>query len=204
MRTSEVDERLRERLSDERLSRYLKETNDELAAALDLYERNTRLAEALYTPFQCMEVCLRNTLHNLLAERYGADWPATGVLQLNPVSERMLNEAIREHRDPQPGDIVASLKFAFWVSLVGKPYDATLWRQGLHKGFREGGGRKRSVVHGRFNALRRFRNRIAHHEPIYFRAMQMHGEVIEAIGWMCADTQQWAQHQSRFHDVYNA
>ena len=203
MRTAEIDERLRERLTNERLSRYLAETNDDLAAALDLYERNTRLAEALYTPFQCMEVCLRNTLHNLLSERYGEDWAITATLSLSTNSQRMLDEALREHQQPTSGDVVASLKFAFWVSLVGRHYDSTLWRQLLHRGFRVGGGRRRSDVHGRFNALRRFRNRIAHHEPIYARAMQMHGEVIEAIGWMCTDTQQWAQHQSRFHDVYN-
>lgn len=115
----------------------------------------------------------------------------------------MLNDTLKEQTSPTPGDVIAELKFAFWVSLLGRSYDATLWRQCLHKGFQSGRGRRRSDVHGRLNAIRRFRNRVAHHEPIYDKAMQMHGEIIEAIGWMCLDTQQWTIGMSRFHEVYN-
>ncbi len=94
--------------------------------------------------------------------------------------------------------IVAELNFGFWVSLLGKPYDATLWRHTLHKGFRaSGGGKKRSDVHGRFNAVRRLRNRVAHHEPIFHKPLlQLHTETIEAIGWMCKHTSAWAAHHA--------
>ena len=91
-----------------------------------------------------------------------------------------------------------------WDSWV-RDYDATLWRQALHRAFRAAGSHKRSVVHGRFNALRRLRNRIAHHEPIFFRPLsQLHEETIEAVGWMCKDTEAWARHLSNFETVYTA
>jgi hypothetical protein len=98
---------------------------------------------------------------------------------------------------------VAELNFGFWVGLLGPSYDATLWRQTLHKGFiASGGGQKRSVVHGRFNALRRFRNRVAHHEPIFHRPLeQLHVEIIQSINWMCRHTSRWAAHHSRFDAV---
>jgi hypothetical protein len=62
---------------------------------------------------------------------------------------------------------------------------------------------KRADVHGRFNAVRRFRNRIAHPEPIFHRDVkQTHDEIIDAIGWMCRDTAAWTEHHSRFMAVY--
>lgn len=103
------------------------------------------------------------------------------------------------------GDVVAELKFAFWVGLLGKQYDTTLWRTALYKGFQKGAGRKRSDVHGRFNMLRRFRNRVAHHEPIFKRDLILiHDEIVEAIGWMCADTVAWTAHHSRAVTVINS
>lgn len=85
-------------------------------------------------------------------------------------------------------------------------YDGTLWRSCLFRGFTENGrGMKRDRVHRRFNALRRFRNRIAHHEPIFHRDLPaVHGEVIEGIGWMSEDTSAWALHTSRFPAIFSA
>ncbi|MFO0437906.1 MAG: hypothetical protein ACK5YD_05205, partial [Phenylobacterium sp.] len=60
-------------------------------------------------------------------------------------------------------------------------------------------------VHRRLNALRRLRNRIAHHEPIFHRDLETdHAEVIEAIRWMSADTADWAMLTSRFPEVFRA
>jgi hypothetical protein len=102
------------------------------------------------------------------------------------------------------GAVVAELSFGFWVSLLGPRYDATLWRASLYRAFRENGARmKRDRVHGRFNALRRFRNRIAHHEPIFLNNLaNTHAEIIEATNWMCSDTAAWTLHISRFAIVF--
>jgi hypothetical protein len=43
---------------------------------------------------------------------------------------------------------------------------------------------------------------VAHHEPIFHRQLiQIHDEIIEAIGWMCRETAAWAHHHSRFNEV---
>ncbi len=158
-------------ISDQRLRGYLAEAGGNLDAALTLYERNTKLSESLYTPLQCLEICLRNTLNNQLVQTYGQDWMERGVPLLTQYARDQIAEARHELPDGSFDDLVAVLRFSFWVSLLGPSYDATLWRQSLHYGFRATAGLRRSIVQRRLNAIRRFRNRVAHHEPIASRHM---------------------------------
>jgi hypothetical protein len=76
-------------------------------------------------------------------------------------------ELVKDRKPAIGGQMLAGLKFAFWVGLLGKHYDATIWRKAIYKAFLAHGGKPRSVVHSRLNAIRRLRNRIAHHEPIF-------------------------------------
>ena len=121
-----------------------------------------------------------------------------------PLRARLFISAEKSlHSSLKGGDLVAELKFAFWVGLLGPHYDATLWRKALYKGFLARGGKPRSTVHNQFNALRRFRNRVMHHEPIFRRPLfQLHDEIIEAIEWMWCDTAAWTAHHSRFPTVH--
>lgn len=208
MRTPSTNVALSGSISLDRLSKYLAETNGDLDQALALYERNTRLSEAFYGPLQCMEVCLRNKLSAQLEKAYGASWLLGTAVPLDPDAFQAIAKAIDsiKPKPVTPGAVIAELSFSFWVGLMGPRYDATLWRKSLQAAFRaDGKGKARGLVHGRFNALRRLRNRIAHHEPIFQRPLpKMHSELMEAIGWMCSETQAWALHHSRFEDVFNS
>jgi hypothetical protein len=201
LRNVPINEALELSLSRERLVKYLDETGQNLDAALSLYEGNTRLSEAFYTPLQALEICLRNKIHQQLSNTYGELWYENGNPPLNDDSSRMIFEAeeqLRKGGRIVPGRMVAELKFAFWVGLLGPQYDATLWRTCVYRAFPQSGGRARKMVHGRFNVIRRFRNRIAHHEPIFhLQPIQRHQEIIEATSWMCRSTAQWALHHSR-------
>ncbi|MHB2167504.1 hypothetical protein [Alsobacter sp. R-9] len=201
LRNATVDEALKASLSLERLGKYLSACDGDLSRALTLYERNTRLSEALYAPLQSVEVCLRNALERSLAARYGAQWMHDDGV---PLARRTRDEiaaaeaAVSRAATPTVGAIVAELRFGFWVGLLGQGYDHTLWRQALHRAFPHGRGLKRRLVHGRFNMLRRLRNRVAHHEPIHDRDLaQDHGELIEAIRWVCPHTAAWTAYNSR-------
>jgi hypothetical protein len=201
LRNVPINEALELSLSRERLEKYLDETGQDLDAALSLYEANTRLSEAFYTPLQALEICLRNKVHQQLSGNYGELWYSNGRAPLGDDSSRMIFEAeeqLKKGGRITPGRVVAELKFAFWVGLLGPHYDATLWRQCIFRAFPQSGGRARKAVHGRLNAIRRFRNRIAHHEPIFhLQPIQRHQEIIEAIAWMCRSTSQWALYHSR-------
>jgi len=206
LRTVLTNEALEKTLTRERLEKYLSATEQNLDKAILLYEENIRLSESFYTPLQCVEVCLRNSIHAQLTTTYGEEWYNNHQMGLNQDSLNMIIDAIEELKKDRklvtPGRVVAELKFAFWVGLMGPRYDATLWRKVLHRAFLVGGGKPRSVVHSRFNAIRRFRNRIAHHEPIFQRPLlQLHNEIIEAIGWMCRETAAWTAFHSRFEKV---
>ena len=57
---------------------------------------------------------------------------------------------------------------------------------------------KRQTVHNRMDDLRKLRNRVAHHEPIYFWPLaQSHADLIQAIAWVCPDSAVWAFERSR-------
>jgi hypothetical protein len=206
LRTVIINDALEKTLSRERLSKYLDATSQNLDAAIGLYETNTKISEAFYTPLQSLEICFRNSVHAHLANAYGVDWFRNGNPPLQDDSKRMIFDAIeelrRDRRRTDPGDVVAELKFAFWVGLMGPKYDATIWRKCIYKAFLAGGGKPRSTVHGRFNAIRRFRNRVAHHEPIFHKQLiGVHDEIIEAIRWMCKSTAAWSAHHSRVPEV---
>lgn len=188
-----------------RLEKYLQATSNQIDDALKLYEENTKLSESFYTPLQTVEVCLRNALHDRLTATYGGEWAQNGAPGFSADSQSMIGNAMFNlANNPRPLDrneIVAELKFAFWVGLLSTGYDATLWRRCLYKAF-PNAARPRRDIHSRFNAIRRFRNRVMHHEPIYHRPLQqLHDEIIEAIGWMCRDTSDWCAHHSRFETV---
>jgi len=143
-----------------------------------------------------------------MAQKYGEDWYKNGLPPLEADALQEIASAVAELEkgggEASLGRIVAELRFSFWVGLIGPRYDTTLWRGALYKAFTARSGMPRKKVHGRFNALRRLRNRIAHHEPIFHRPVeQLHNETIEAISWMCRDTAAWAEHHSRFNAVYH-
>lgn len=204
MRTEEINQSLERTITRARLKKYLDATGDDLDAALALYEHNIRLAEALYTSFQGLEICLRNTLDFHMKAAYGSDWLASSTAPLNQDARNAISQATAELTNPTHDKIVAELKFSFWVSLLARRYDNSLWRKALHKAFRAKSGKKRSDVHSRMNALRRFRNRVAHHEPVFDKASQMHSEALEAIEWMCLDTHKWIAACSQFDTTHNS
>lgn len=203
MRNPLIDAALEKSLSRERLHKYLTTSGGDLDQAILLYEKNMKLSEAFYTPLQCLEICLRNKLDRELSLSFGPDWYQNGGPGFNHVAVQMIQKALDELRNSKspvsPGAVIAELSFGFWVSILAPRYDATLWRSSLTKAFRQNGRpMKRDGVHRRMNALRRFRNRVAHHEPIFQRDLQMtHDEILEAIGWLCMHTAAWTESHSR-------
>ena len=60
-------------ISSERIGTYLRACGGDLVSAIQMYEKNTALSEALYGVLQALEVTLRNSLHRELAAHYGVD-----------------------------------------------------------------------------------------------------------------------------------
>lgn len=182
-------------LSHERLTSYLQKSGGEVGRALELYEANLKASEAFYVVLHALEVALRNRIDQVMANAYGPRWFETADFSHD--TKRLAAGALSKHNRPTspPGKVVADLGFAYWVSLLGPTYDATHWRQHLYQGF-VSAKRPRKAIHARLNSIRRLRNRIAHYEPVLWRDTPLgdaHEEIIEAIGWICPDTADWAR-----------
>ena len=185
-------------ISPARLERYLQICDQDKPRAIELYERNLRLAAAFYVPLQCWEVTLRNHFNNLASDAFGANW----LCEPHRFARGDFINPVKYPLSKQPAvsgtSLIAELTLGFWVALLGPQYTETLWKPLFFKAFTHNGKfMSRKVVHGRFNALRRFRNRVAHHEPIIFNDLaHTHAELIEAISWMCPITAEWTAEQS--------
>lgn len=207
MRNPAVNAALVRGLSSPRLGRYMADSNHILDAALSLYERNMRIAEAFYRPLQALEVCLRNHMHERLTAVFGVNWYRTYTPPFDQETwdklDRAMDDVDRAGHPITPGSVVAELNFGFWVLLLSKRYGRSLWPPVFSPIFHEGGKRMPlRRVHTRMNDLRNFRNRIAHHEPIYhLNPAQAHSDIIQAIAWICPASAAWAWEHSRVPHV---
>lgn len=199
-------------LSPERFATYLAATWNDRAKALQRYTWNTALSAAFYGPLQGLEVAVRNAMHRELTRCHGAAWYDNPRARLDAGTLdriRAAKEELRRSRYPvDPPHLVAILSFGFWVSLLGRggrpagqgtkcDYEMTLWRPALHRAFPLARLR-RADVHSRLDYLRTFRNRIAHHEPIFGRHLQAdHDSILIATGWISEEVRDWIAFHSR-------
>lgn len=157
------------------------------------YAWNMALSEALYPSLQILEIALRNTLHQAATAHFGqADWfDMSNVLQHQHERDAVQRAKIALSQQRKPHDasrIVAELNFGFWTSLFDKRYEQTLWPRLLIPAFPHmpRGQRTRSNLSAHFTKIRRLRNRVFHHEPIWHwhdLALQ-HLQIQEAIAWI--------------------
>ena len=76
--------------------------------------------------------------------------------------------------------------------------EMTLSRPALHGAFPNYAPLTRSQARQPLGALRKFRNRIAHHEPIFAQNLaEDHERILEVAGWISPATRAWIAHHSR-------
>ena len=200
-------------ISPERFGTYLSAAEGDRVTAMRLYTWNTTLSAAFYGPLQGLEVALRNAMHRELSRAYGLEWydnPRIG-LDAGAVDRirRAKDELGRGRYPVDPPHLVAALTFGFWVSLFGRggrgkelsapkrDYEMSLWRPALRKSF-PNERLRRATVQKQLDYLRTFRNRIAHHEPIFQRHLAAdHASILTVTGWICLATRDWIAHHSR-------
>ena len=185
-------------ISSERLQRFLSHSGDDFGKALKLYEQNMHLSAEFYPFIACFEICLRNKIHESMQKDHGSDWlikPDTplkegGRDKVKQAGERLFGIDIT--RPENMGKIVAGLSLGFWVVLLSAEYEESLWRPTIRFAFPNYKGKLRPLRR-RIYKIRNLRNRIAHHEPIIFSddIEDQRAEIIQTIGWMCADTKDW-------------
>lgn len=163
------------------------------------YTWNTAISAAVYGPLRGLEIALRNAMRRELSWRYGPSWfdnPDTGLDERALRNINRTKMALgRTDRVVEAPQVATVLPFGFWVSLVDSggqrnsgckaDYGETPWRPALHRAFPTRKSLTRRLAHKPLNHLRNFRNRIAHHEPIFKRDLcRDHETILEAAKWI--------------------
>jgi len=191
-------------MSTERLAPYYAKARGDQWVAIRLYERNTKLSEALYGVLQGLEVLLRNSIHQKLARNIGAeDWydKAPFVASERDEIERAKRTIAHRFAPVTPGRVIAELNFGFWVRMFSGPYEKLFWVKHLHSIY--AASMQRGVLHDRLTQIKTLRNRIAHHEALIKRDVQKdYRETLEAIGWISPTVRAWVESTNCFEARY--
>ena len=102
--------------------------------------------------------------------------------------------------------IIAELNFGFRTSLLDRRYEQVLWPQLIKAAFpyMPKRIRTRRVLSRRFHKVRQLRNRIFHHEPIWYwqDLPQQHEQILEAISWIEPAVKDLVMTIDRFSPIY--
>lgn len=154
-------------------------------------------------------------MHRELTATFGASWydnPACSFDKgtLDRISSTK-DQLRREGHTDDPPHLIAALSFGFWVALLGKGgaargtgwrnYEMSLWRPCLFRAFPNARLRRKDA-HRPLDFLRTFRNRIAHHEPIFTRDLAAdYRSILMVTAWISADVRAWIDHHSRVVEI---
>jgi hypothetical protein len=159
-----------------RLNKYLSITNNNVRQALRLYILNAKVSAAVMTDLHYVEIALRNKFERELNIKYGNDWFKNKDF-LRLINEHNRGVLLKAQKNAAkhwpsgqvlpPGKVVAELTFGFWSQLADRKLEHSLWVSCLSKSFTWSKAPKRSTFSLQLEKLRKIRNRVAHHEPIF-------------------------------------
>ena len=162
-----------------RIGTYLKAVSGDLPKAVALYGWNARVSSGLMLPAHFAEVAARNAVDEALTTVYGPLWPWDRTFEQslpNPSNKQIYNPrrdllAVRS-RESTTGKVIAELKFVFWPGMFTARHDVRLWDGlivSLFPGSPAPARQTRRRIYDDLEAIRKLRNRLAHHEPIFTR-----------------------------------
>ena len=187
---------LPEAISGPRFATYLQACANDPAAALALYQWNLEVSSAFLAPLQICEVAVRNGVVEAIELVHGPTWPwSNGFIRSLPVPRKANhynpanNLRAVAASFPTVGKVVAELNFAFWEKVFTVGQDQRLWVPHFHGVFPGAPAGlspplARAHAHQELALIRKFRNRIAHHEPIFARNLGAdYARLRELIEW---------------------
>jgi len=193
-------------LSRDRFSTYLAATGGNQKQAVRLYAWNVAASSALWGDFNVLEVALRNSLSDQLAAAAGqVDWWNAALpfhrFEITRLTQAVHDVASQKGTSATPGHVVAELSLGFWTGLLGNKYHQRLWVPILQHGFPQIIGTRRAL-HTDLERLRRLRNRVAHHEPVFARNLAHdHARTLAVLEMICTPARAWVARDSRIPAV---
>ena len=206
-----VQDLLKSCLSERRLARYAPAAEDDDVCVADLYLWNCDLCESFFMPLHMAEITCRNTIHSALLFR-GTCWYENqtflGLLDGNRRSEleKALADERAQHGDTADGHhLVSALTLGVWEHLTAKRFERFLFPKGIQKNFRHAPWqKKREDLHGLIESVRRWRNRIAHHNAIFDKGPSAkYQDALELISWSSPALSHWVATGGRVSQTIN-
>lgn len=198
-------------LSAPRFTTYLREVGGNNLEALELYRWNLQIASAFYIPLQICEVGIRNGVTEAISNTYGHNWPHSTVFRRSLPENRWYNqkeELIRQaNKQPTSGKVVAELNFIFWQYMLTARHDIRIWNDQINNSFPylPAGNtiqQNRLMLHDKLEIVRKLRNRIAHHEPIFRRnALDDYLSIRDLISYRCNVSTGWVDRIQTITDM---
>lgn len=196
-------------LSEPRLRPYLAQTAGSAEDALALYAWSTRMAAAAFETVSHLEVLVRNALDRELTRQYREQACGIPWFLLSSPAARGISGAVdavrqrlqAQHRDTRD-QIIAGLSFGTWSGMLG-PKHEDLWRECLRRAFPGSSGSRKQVMI-ELEGIRKFRNKIAHHDSMLnidtpFETRR----VIQVARFVDDDAASWLAGLDRSGEVYS-
>lgn len=191
-------------IGSDRFGTYLTAAGGDPARAIRLYTWNIEVSAAFWGELQVVEVALRNALHEQMQILFRRpDWWNHPAVDLHHDQREQVAKAeaklTRRRTGFGTGHVVAELSFGFWTGLLGRgrSYEHRLWVPALRHALPTYRG-SRSDLHRSVESIRLFRNRIAHHEPIFARHLAAdHASIVALAGYLGEDLRTWITELSR-------
>ena len=196
-------------ISSDRFEPYSRSRTQRSTTAYATYAWNIALCESLYPALNCFEVALRNSVHAAATDQFGTEYWFNSRLRKDE-SDRLniLRSRINfsGNTNPSAGELVSGLSLGFWGSLFKGHYERVLWPLLLPAVFPYAPRRQRSrrEISKRVDSIRRLRNRVFHHEPIWHLTdlREQHQQILETIGWISPAMLAMTRLLDRFSSVY--
>jgi len=203
-------------LGSPRFARYTGAAGGDEPVALRLYQWNAQMAAAALVDVGHFEVALRNAYDGQLSARF----PQWAVDPSSPLfhqvqgrgptrdEQRRMNQRSRDELErarrglgsrPSHGQVVASVSFGFWAQMTHRQRTPTFWAPMLRSAFPEQAQVARGQVHQLVGNVVRFRNRLAHNEPVFSSATGLAhrlGELTTLFRMIHLQAAAWTQRQS--------
>lgn len=171
------DAEIRATLSTPRSGTYIAAAGGDTVKAVELYGWNARVSSAFMLPAHFAEVSTRNAAADVLESVYGPQWPWSQTFEASLPNSGRYNPR-RDLQNARAGNqttgkVIAELKFVFWQKLFTVRNDVRLWDPHISRAFPHAPtmpvASLRIRIYQDLDVLRRLRNRLAHHEPVFTR-----------------------------------
>jgi len=167
----------------------------------------------------CVEIAMRNSVHRAFSAEYGPLWfDIPGLLEPNEIAlvDAAKVALVKKRKPLTPEGIVAELSFGFWTTLMSakhhshtpsveeylKPWPRLLKATFPHVPKRE---RTRTNISAPLNRIRKLRNRVSHHEPIWHQddLLSTYLEARKLCEWLSPGMADAIATIDRFREVYD-